>query len=95
MRQLRMFHTCKCYLSPVSHDVEPVRMYIGSSCHTPLAQKDEVVRPNPKIVTVFYRAPSTITNGNVTYCSPLISQLRRLPRETMSLPVFEVCVCQK
>lgn len=27
-------------------------MYIGSNRHTPLAQRDEIVRPNPSIVEV-------------------------------------------
>lgn len=29
-----------------------VHMYVGSRCHTPLAQSNEVLRPNPRIVEV-------------------------------------------
>lgn len=36
----------------VSYNVEPIRMYIGSSCHTPLAKTDEVARPSHRIVGV-------------------------------------------
>lgn len=34
----------------VSHNVE--HLYIDSSCHTLLAQRDKIVRPNPRIVEV-------------------------------------------
>lgn len=36
----------------VNHNKESVRMHIDPSSHTPLAQKDEVVTTNPRIVEV-------------------------------------------
>lgn len=36
----------------VSHHLEHACIYIGSSSHTPLAQGNEVFRPNPRIVEV-------------------------------------------
>lgn len=56
-RWIRFIHllcSSKCYSTSqsVNHNVEPVHMYIGSSCHTPLAQRNEAVRSNPRKVEI-------------------------------------------